>query len=672
EDRRTGHHLGPAQKRCKQPAPERELSPAQAAILRLLTHMAMYLGDPQQVACMIKPPVDVGGVSKFLWRHICCDMDVLVNAVGKSLDDCALLMNLIMCQFIDVPHDAGVRGTGKFPTDQARQQWEIAFAEAYIRPMLAGLDSRLQEANKTLVNDERLGNNSLLRELYETETATVQADDLEHIEEAAAMWCHRTRISIEHLNHELNEYSPDTTAMTADGSRPRQYQILQMFLQEEHHLRALLFLPSVVKLQRILLQRYRRKIDKDTANKLNVSDYIRSLPEDARDEHETLIDHFAQAWNILRERLAGAVFGEVRVPEEMCEETISNETSLAMLLPSMKGLGVCSVALLQYLAVIQNNFMEEYSRVAQQSCEETVCVSEATSAHLISYHPEKDLLPLVISCCQYTLTVGKGSAVTYDFAILQRQIEERFIRNRPRLDPKVDLMVYREDFTNANMFANLGNHIPQETLGRAEQSRIQKELHHLPDVTNSLTNLDIAIGFLVSVGGQPDALLTDFMSKTLGMRVGIHSQQARQHCCLKHVKSLWLLMSHERAKLLARHGQDPFDDVEDKYRDTLEDSQIQQLNAMLQHVNVDLLLYAIYECSLLQITVKQDPNAEDYIDNQDYPLGDVVSLYLEASDAPPLPVLTSRRFPKDILAKHCMDTWRQIVLYTAQLRHSAK
>jgi len=26
---------------------------------------------------------------------------------------------------------------------------------------------------------------------------------------------------------------------------------------------------------------------------------------------------------------------------------------------------------------------------------------------------------------------------------------------------QVDLMVYREDFTNANMFANLGNHIPQ-------------------------------------------------------------------------------------------------------------------------------------------------------------------------------------------------------------------
>jgi len=65
-----------------------------------------------------------------------------------------------------------------------------------------------------------------------------------------------------------------------------------------------------------------------------------------------------------------------------------------------------------------------------------VSVAEATSAHLISYHPEKDLLPLVISCCQYTLTVGKGSTVTYDFTVLQRRIEERFLRHRPLLDAR--------------------------------------------------------------------------------------------------------------------------------------------------------------------------------------------------------------------------------------------
>jgi len=54
------------------------------------------------VALLIKPGLDVGDVSQFLWEHICCDTEVLVNAVGKSLDDCVLLMNLLMCQFIDV------------------------------------------------------------------------------------------------------------------------------------------------------------------------------------------------------------------------------------------------------------------------------------------------------------------------------------------------------------------------------------------------------------------------------------------------------------------------------------------------------------------------------------------------------------------------------------------
>ena len=70
---------------------------------------------------------------------------------------------------------------------------------------------------------------------------------------------------------------------------------------------------------------------------------------------------------------------------------------------------------------------------------------------------------------------------------------------------------------------------PQEPLGRTEQSRIQNELRHLPEVTLSLANLDIAIGFLVSVGGLPDSLLADFMTKTLGMRASIHSQQVIWH-----------------------------------------------------------------------------------------------------------------------------------------------
>ena len=90
------------------------------------------------------------------------------------------------------------------------------------------------------------GNNALMRELYETETPPMMSEDLQHVETAAAMWCHRTRVTIEHLTHELNEHSQDSSQGAAQGSHNKrhqgaaqgshnkQHQILQMFLHEVH------------------------------------------------------------------------------------------------------------------------------------------------------------------------------------------------------------------------------------------------------------------------------------------------------------------------------------------------------------------------------------------------------------------------------------------------------
>jgi len=48
---------------------------------------------------------------------------------------------------------------------------------------------------------------------------------------------------------------------------------------------------------------------------------------------------------------------------------------------------------------------------------------------------------------------------------------------------------------------------------------IEKELtQKLPEVNDLLANLDIAVGFLVSVGGAPDMLIVKFMVDTLKMK----------------------------------------------------------------------------------------------------------------------------------------------------------
>jgi len=39
----------------------------------------------------------------------------------------------------------------------------------------------------------------------------------------------------------------------------------------------------------------------------------------------------------------------------------------------------------------------------------------------------------------------------------------------------------------------------------------------------------------------------------------------------------------------------------------------------LQHINLDVFLPSLHECILFKMTVKQDKNSEDYVDNVDHP-----------------------------------------------------
>ncbi len=58
----------------------------------------------------------------------------------------------------------------------------------------------------------------------------------------------------------------------------------------------------------------------------------------------------------------------------------------------------------------------------------------------------------------------------------------------------------------------------QEALPVRVQQEIQNDLTYLPALSDMLNSLDIAIGFLISVGGEPTALLIEFLQKKLCMK----------------------------------------------------------------------------------------------------------------------------------------------------------
>ena len=74
----------------------------------------------------------------------------------------------------------------------------------------------------------------------------------------------------------------------------------------------------------------------------------------------------------------------------------------------------------------------------------SINIGDATAPQIISYHPQQQLLPLVLAHCNYSLMVGQGTNIDYDYRGLEQAIEERFVKNRQRLLPIVSLWIKNE------------------------------------------------------------------------------------------------------------------------------------------------------------------------------------------------------------------------------------
>ena len=75
------------------------------------------------------------------------------------------------------------------------------------------------------------------------------------------------------------------------------------------------------------------------------------------------------------------------------------------------------------------------------------------------------------------------------------------------------------------MFKALNEKIAQESLQQLVMEDITKEYRSITDIVQSLSLLDITIGYLVSVGTDANMRLTDFMREKLTLKKKMHSEQ---------------------------------------------------------------------------------------------------------------------------------------------------
>ncbi|XP_021342051.1 E3 ubiquitin-protein ligase rnf213-alpha-like, partial [Mizuhopecten yessoensis] len=614
---KPGHILGRADQRTDVVVAERKMSRVTCVILRLLTHVAMLLGtneNPQVICSMIKPDIPDNKIVEFLLNHIELDIASLQRVTGRSVDDVLLLIHKVLSSVTETYNNGGAQSADlcSLVTKKARNQWEEMFSKHCLSPLLQDMEKTIKSCNKQLTQDQRLGSDPLLCLLFEIDTPQHQVSAVA-LQEVASVWRFRSRISMDHLT---------TVFQTKMG---REHQILKLFLDEDCHLRALRHVPSILRLQRMLIHKYQRKLDRAEATAFTVESAQNDFIEDGKeDEVKQLIQDFAEAWNCVRQALetfpCPTTAGIAVVSKEFCSKQITDSTPISMLLPTKKDAGLCSYVLVYFLLRKQKSFLEKYCKAKRQKVTDLpkVRIQDLSPAHLISYHPDRDILPIVLANCNYSFEVGKGTKIEYDFGNIERQLGDRFLFAKSYIDiDEIEVMTYRSDVTNAVVFKNLREKIPQIQLGSAVRHQICQELRNLPDICDCLDKLDITISFLKSVGEDPILSLDTFMSQTLKLTHPLVSPKSRAVCQCQHVQCLWLTLAQEKTKCLAKHRKDVFDSLGDEFRKELSEQQRDYLQYFcdgLQTDKLDYLMELLFECIMLMIAIPQNQDDEDYID----------------------------------------------------------
>ncbi|XP_046861644.1 E3 ubiquitin-protein ligase rnf213-alpha-like [Xenia sp. Carnegie-2017] len=643
----TGHILGRVQ---NQPtSAERNLNSLSCSVLRCLTHVAMLLGTTpdqiQNISAIVIPPVD--DIIQFIKDHIKNDLRCIARFVGTNVDEAAVIIHLIFVEIVKNNHGNIYFSQTDWSSKETRQTWENAFMKTYLNPVLSVVSELLRDGLSKMISDERLGNNELLKLIYELDepnSIVVKTFD----PSCPALWRNRKKITIEHLFFKYQEYSHGVKVPTD------KCEVLDEFLKKECHLRALQYLPKIIKLQRFLFEKFHRRLDRNDAEKYTIGDLYKKEP-DLKKHLSSLIDDFRKAWKIIRISLVqNSRYG---ISKELSEKEVTSATPISMLLPSWKGFGKCSLALTNYLVSLHNDFIGRCKSLLNddEKNSEELSLSNVTKGHLVAYDTERDFLPMVLAHCDYSVKVAEETeetAVKFNWKSLERQLVDRFIRRKPRIACSFDLFVFSKDICDGAVFKALSRKIPQVTLTQSTKDHILSELNRLTDVCDVLKSLHDVIGFLSSAGGDPVMFISEYMQSALKLdpKKILKSGKAEQFCQLQHVVALWKLLSLERARILTENNQDPFDDVTDNIKTALGKQTMGDFCRGLHKIKIDRFVDELLHLILLFLKNAQGKQLH-------HPLAEYINRKLEQDGCTLIEDLREN-LPDEVTVAHAVDAWR--------------
>uniref|UniRef100_A0A3Q3VZH2 Uncharacterized protein n=1 Tax=Mola mola TaxID=94237 RepID=A0A3Q3VZH2_MOLML len=253
--------------------------------------------------------------------------------------------------------------------------------------------------------------------------------------------------------------------------------------------------------------------------------------------------------------------------------------------------------------------------------EYSVPLERIAETQLILCNPERELLPLVLAHCHYTLKKGGETDSSYDLPGIQIQLARRFLAGKPLIQ---DTSRY------------LNRHLAVRTL-----------LRSYTDVCDAVFVLEIGLRFLAKTGGDPQGQLLSYLSDSLQMDSQISSSVAKVETSKPTAISVIALLCQE-CGCHFKGSRLPSD-----FQKKLSEDQRRGLRGFLAVTDVDAFALELHEVLLLKTS---NAVADEGYQPQ---WESTLELHLDQKDLPPLLGLDS--LSEDITLGQATDVWRAAV-----------
>lgn len=375
---------------------------------------------------------------------------------------------------------------------------------------------------------------------------------------------------------------------------------------------------------------------------------------------------FLSVWNKLRRSLD--TNGEIKLPEGYCNADLTMDSKLEVLLPRRQGLGLCSTALASYLISLHNDFIHLVNKHTKEDDRYSISPSEVADLHLISYEVERDLIPLILSNCQYSMEKGGETLQHFDLERIQQQVISKFLQGKPLITlTGIPTLVYRHDRNYEELFNDVRSKLDQSALPSSVMNTISGELQSYSDVCDALSVAEITLGFLAMAGENAEMFLTDYIVNVLQMgdQTNPHVLQALGRCHVKHSIALWQLLSTRKSEQLLRIKRDPFVDIDAEYKADLTPEIAKLLNTYLVHSRLETFLQELHEMIILKLGRVRSVDEFRPL----WSLKESLIPLLDEKDSE-LAAELQDAFPDEILLSHATATWKAAALFKREHRES--